>query len=319
MPNRLLRRSSVAVMLCGVAFAQAPATAPAFEVASIKPSGPLNPADVASGKLHLGMAITAGRVDIGFLSLANLIAIAYKVKSYQISGPSWMSTERFDVLAKLPEGAAREQVPEMLQALLVERFKLTIHKDSKEQSVFALVVGKNGPKLKEADPEPAPPDTASAPNGGRGNAQVSINRTDAKGGVTISGGQAGPMQMQMQPGGILHLEAKKLAMGGFVDMLSRFVDRPVIDQTELKGNYQVALDLSMEQLTNIAKNAGVMIPSAGAAGGGDAGRGPAEAASDPSGASIFASIQQLGLKLEPRKLPVDLIVIDHVEKAPTEN
>jgi uncharacterized protein (TIGR03435 family) len=314
MPYRFLRAITIAA-LAFAASGQTPAN-PTFEVASIKPAGPINPVDVAAGKVRLGMNITAGRVDIGSLTLTNLIGIAYNKKAYQISGPSWMSTERFDVLAKLPEGATREQVPEMLQALLAERFKLAIHKESKEQSVFALVVGKNGPKLKEAEPDAAAPggDTAAS-----GPAPISVGRPDAKGGVAISGGQAGPMRMEMGPNGIMHMQMKKATMAVFADMLARFVDRPVVDQTELKGNYQVALDLSMEVISGMARSAGVMMPGPGA-GGGEAGRGgPADAASDPSGTSIFASVQQMGLKLEPRKLPVELIVVDHLEKAPAEN
>jgi uncharacterized protein (TIGR03435 family) len=316
MPNRFLATVTLAGWL-SAAIAQTPAP-PAFEVASIKPAGPINPVDVAAGKLHVGMTISAGRVDIASLTLTNLIGIAYNKKAYQIAGPSWMTTERFDVLAKLPEGATREQVPEMLQALLAERFKLAIHKDSKEQSVYALVVGRNGPKLKEAEPD------AAAPSGGTAAgapAPVSISgRPDAKGGVVVSGGQAGPMRMEMGPNGAMHMEMKQVTMSGFADMLARFVDRPVVDRTELKGNYQVALDLSMEVISGMARSAGVMMPGRGAAGGGEAGRGaPADAASDPSGTSIFASVQQLGLKLEPRKMPVELIVVDHLEKAPTEN
>jgi uncharacterized protein (TIGR03435 family) len=298
---------TVAAMLTAAAFAQAPT----FEVASIKPAGPINPMDVASGKLYIGMTVTAGRVDIGSLSMTNLIGIAYNMKAYQISGPSWVSTERFDVLAKLPAGATSEQVPAMLQALLAERFKLAMHKDSKEQSVFALVVGKGGPKLKEAEPD------AAAPEGTTG---VSIGSPDAKGGVMVSAGPAGPMRMTMGPGGAMHMELQKATMGVFADMLARFVDRPVVDQTELKGNYQVALDLSMEAISGMARSAGVMMPGALGGGGGDAGRpAPADAASDPSGSSIFASVQQLGLKLEPRKLPVETLVIDHLEKTPAEN
>jgi len=108
-----------------------------------------------------------------------------------------------------------------------------------------------------------------------------------------------------------------LANGLLSEMLTPFVDRPVVDMTELKGNYQVALDLSMEEVMAIARKAGAMIPGAG--GGGDTSRSPAEAAADPSGSSIFNTVQQLGLKLEARKAPIPQIIIDHVEKMPTEN
>jgi uncharacterized protein (TIGR03435 family) len=115
----------------------------------------------------------------------------------------------------------------------------------------------------------------------------------------------------------MHLEAPKMNMAALADSLSRFFDRPVVDLTELKGSYQVALDLSMDDLRNAARNAGFMGPGMG--GGRDGARPEADAASDPTGTSIFAAVQQLGLKLEPRKTPVDLVVIDHLEKTPTEN
>ena len=116
-------------------------------------------AQIASGQAHLGMNVDAARVDIGSLSLAELIRIAYGVKPYQIQGPDWISAERFDVVAKLPEGASKEQVPQMLQALLAERFQLKAHRESKEHSVYALVVGKNGPSLRNPRPIPMLPRT----------------------------------------------------------------------------------------------------------------------------------------------------------------
>src|SRR6266851_98025 len=114
----------------------------AFEVATIKPSPPMNPSQAMAGKLHVGMKVDAARVDIGFFSLADMIGAAFRVKPYQVSGPSWMGVQRFDILANMPEGAKKDQVPEMLQALLAERFKLQFHKDTKEHAVYALVVGK---------------------------------------------------------------------------------------------------------------------------------------------------------------------------------
>src|SRR5437762_3464277 len=141
---------------------------PAFEVASVKPSEPLTPAAIASGKLHIGMKVDAKRVDIGNMSLMQLICKAYDVKPFQVSGPSWLqspglSGQRFDIVANLPEGITKEQVPQMLQGLLAERFKLAIHRESKEQAVYALVAGKGALKIKPSEPPPAAPD-GTAPN-----------------------------------------------------------------------------------------------------------------------------------------------------------
>ena len=311
--NSFLWRIGAGLLLAaGAALGQSPAAGPAFEVASVKPAAPLSRSLMQSGQAHVGMKIDAARVDIGGLSLAELIRVAYRVRSYQVSGPDWMASERFDVLAKLPEGASREQVPEMLQALLAERFKLKAHRESKEHAVYALVVGKNGPKLKDSAPDADAPATTDDAN-----PQVRVSGRGENTQVSISGGQIGTAHMSMGPGGTMHLEAPKMNMSALADTLSRFFDRPVVDLTELKGTYQLALDLSMEDLRTAALTMGIMGPGMGAGRG--AVRPPADAASDPGGLSIFAAVQQLGLKLEPRKVPIDFVVIDRLEKAPTEN
>ena len=128
----MLRRPAQAVpvlliLAAGVLFAQAPAAAPAFEVASIKPAGPLDPAKIMAGKMHIGVNIDGARVDIGNMSLTDLLCFAYTVKPYQVTGPDWLGAQRFDLLAKLPDGASKDQIPAMLQALLTERFLSLIH------------------------------------------------------------------------------------------------------------------------------------------------------------------------------------------------
>jgi hypothetical protein len=167
--RRILRRAPLALAVAAAALAQTPASSPAFEVATIKPAPPLNPMEIAQGKVHLGMSIDAARVDIGALSIGDLIRIAWEVKPYQVSGPEWMTTERFNILAKMPEGANKDQVPAMLKALLGERFKLAVHKENREHPVYALVAGKNGPKLEAAAPTPesqASPDNPPAAKSG---------------------------------------------------------------------------------------------------------------------------------------------------------
>jgi uncharacterized protein (TIGR03435 family) len=300
------------------AFSQTPAPL-AFEVASVKPAGGLDPAAIMAGKMRIGMKVDAARVEIGMLSIADLIRIAYKVKSYQVQGPEWMTAERFNISAKLPDGAKEDQVPEMLQALLAERFKLTIHRQSKDQNVYALVVAKGGPKLKPAEPEPATP--KPEPTGGTSlntlNGTVRMSGDIQGKGMVVSGGPGGNQTKVTMNGGMMHMENSKMPISGFVEMLARFVDKPVVDQTELKGDYQIAIDLSREDMMNIARASGMMTAMGAGGGAPDAAR-PAESAGDPS-SSVFISVQQLGLKLEPRKSPIDLIVVDHVEKVPTEN
>jgi uncharacterized protein (TIGR03435 family) len=312
------------LLATGVAGAQAPATErPAaklqFEVATIKVAPPFNPAAVAAGKLHIGMNIDAARVDIGYMSLFELLQAAFKLKQHQLVVPDWAKNQRFDILAKMPEGATKEQVPEMLQALLVERFGLTYHKDSREQSVYGLLVGKGGHKLKESSTEEIPKPPADDKSGntisfGGGQMQRSGNS------VTITAkDQPGAMKMTMVEGR-MRFEGTKTKMEAVAEMLTRFVGKPVVDMTDLKGMYDVTFEVSMAELMNIARAQGVAVPGMmGGAPGGDAGR-PADAASDPTASgSIFNSIQAMGLKLEQRKAPFETIIVDKLEKMPTEN
>ena len=287
MTQMFLRAVGGLVMAASVALGQAPK--PAFEVASVKPAQPIELQD--PGKLHIGMQIDGARVDIGSMRLADLIPVAFRVKFYQVSGPDWLSADdmsapRFDVLGKMPEGAASEQVPEMLQALLAERFKLTFHRESREHSVYALVVAKGGPKLKQLVPEAD----------------------------SLPGGQAGTIRISPGPDGSMRTEASKQSMVQLAELLSRSVDRPILDMTELKGYYHVTLEISMADMKKAARAEGFAAgpPGAGAAS-------AADAASDPSSGSIFSAVQKLGLRLEPRKSLIETIVIDHVEKTPTAN
>lgn len=133
------------------------------------------------------------------------------------------------------------------------------------------------------------------------------------------------MKVSMGEGGRMRMEFARLGMPALADMLSRFADKPVLDMTDLKGNYQVTLDLSMDEMRNVARamSSQMGLPSGpmggGREGGGLGGASPADAASTPGGSSVLGAVQQLGLKLDARKLPVDTIVVDHLEKTPTEN
>lgn len=311
------------VALCQTNTPAAPAAPLAFEVASVKPSAPLEPMRMMSGQVKIGVHIDSARVDITYMSMADLIAYAYTVKAYQVSGPEWLRQERFDITAKIPEGVDEAQVPRMMQSLLADRFKLTVHRESKEQNVYALVVGKGGPKLKEVPKDteadaPLKPGEVSMP-GPNGNLRVKVGREGGDN-ANNDGGRGGMMRQAMQNGAI-HLELTQVAMPALAEMITRFVDRPVVDMTGLKGDYDVPLDVSMADALNMARAQGIAVPAGGMRGrGGDPGRASAVmAASDPGDNSVFTSVQAVGLKLEPRKAPVDEVVVDHIEKIPTEN
>jgi uncharacterized protein (TIGR03435 family) len=274
-----------------LASAQSTAT-PTFEVASIKPATP--PAD---GRMMIGFGGDKGRINYTNVSLMNLITNAYRVRDTQVSGPAWINTERFNVTAKIPEGVSRDQVPEMLQVLLAERFKLKIHKESKVLNAYALVPAKGGPKLHPAEVAPGGPATDGPPSGDPFKGKL----------------PAGAMRMMLGPRG-RHMTGN-LSMQQLADMLSRTLDRPVLDMTEIKGIYEVDLEWSGDEGPMMR----AMRPLGGE--GGPKPEGAPEHRDEFADApSIFTSLQdKLGLKLDPRKEPVDLIVIDNAEKVPTDN
>jgi uncharacterized protein (TIGR03435 family) len=177
------------------------------------------------------------------------------------------------------------------------------------------VVGKGGIKMKESEPEPKPAEGEEPKPAVTGSSSVTISQNKA-GGATVSDGSGRSQKMSMSPDGkSMRMEASRISMAELAEGLSPMTDHPVIDMTGLKGNYQVTLEISMADIMAAARAAGVAVPAG--APGGDPGK-PGEAASDPSG-SIFNAVQLLGLKLEPRKSSMTTIVVDKVEKMPTEN
>jgi uncharacterized protein (TIGR03435 family) len=334
-----------AIMLGSALLAQTPAKT-AFEVVSIKPAPPMAELiqELVSGKRSVNSLqpnIDGVRADFGYLPLNNMIMYAYTLKQYQLSGPDWLMTPAFEIHAKLPEGGTKEQVPEMMQSLLAERFKLVSHRESKEQPVYALIVSKDGFKLKEAaaDPAPAAPDAdaAKAPaekDNPDKNTIVSLKGSDGQqvkikqqgNGMEISGGSTGKMTMNMTPNGAMSLDIAKMTMTEFCELLNQLVDRPVMDMTDLKSSYQISLEIPLAELMTIAKRLapkmGLPLPAdlgnsgiAGAAPGGGGGLNMSE----PSGGSIAQAIQKLGLKLDARKIPIETLIVDQIEKTPTED
>jgi uncharacterized protein (TIGR03435 family) len=324
---RNILSGTLVLALCSIApqaaLAQTPAavtgTALTFEVASIKQAPQITPAMMMSGKIHVGMKIDAARVDIGYWTVMQLICEAYKLKAYQVSGPDWLKnlqSEHFDVVATMPAGATKEQVPQMLQALLADRFKLAVHNDSKEANVYALVVAKGGLKIKESTPPPPPTDDDAAKAASTGSSSVAIKTTSN--GATVSTGTGETQKMSMAPDGkSMRMEISNVTISKLADGLAPMLDLPLVDMTGTTARYDVVLDLSMADMMNAARAAGANVPGPppSASGAGN----PADAASDPGGGSIFTAIQSLGMKLEKRKVPLTGIVVDKVEKMPTEN
>jgi uncharacterized protein (TIGR03435 family) len=290
-------------------------------------------AEVRAGHMpKMGAHIDAGRAEYLYVALRDLIVLAYGVKPYQVTGPDWMTTTRFDIMAKMPDGSKKDDAPKMLQSLLEERFKLAVHKSTAEHPVMGLVVGKGGPKLKESAEVPKAIDESTplkdgemSQEGPDGPVRVTVGKA---GNATVNMGAKGMMTYGMNPANqTFHMEGKMITMSGFADMLTQFsklgggAGRQVVDMTGLKGYYEIAIDFAMADLLQMARAAGMDIPAGAGGPGGGAGAGPAEAASDPSGAtsSLTTAVQSMGLKLEGRKAMVEQLIVDHVEKTPTEN
>ena len=319
----MYRRTVQGLIACiavaaGALLAQAPL---AFEVATVRPAPAIQDLiqQLQSGKAKIGMTVDAGRVDMGFSSLADLIRIAYRVKPYQVEGPDWMRQQRFEIQGKIPDGVSQDKVPEMLQALLAERFKLTVRHEKKDLPVYALIVAKGGPKLTPSSdaPEAPLPDSPNTMSLGTEKGQMKISQ-DGKGGIVMQGGGVGTTRASVGPAG-MHMEMSKVDMVNLVDTLSQLVDKPVIDMTELKGTYQFAMDLPMEEMLVLAQRQvaqlGLQIPMGAPV----AVPGASPDAATPGGSAVFNAVEKLGLKLDSRKAPVDVIVVDHLEKTPTEN
>jgi uncharacterized protein (TIGR03435 family) len=295
-------------------------------------------ADAQAGKMpKIGPRVDGSQAEYTYMTLTDLIALAYKVKNYQISGPDWLANTRFDIIAKLPEGASKDDAPQMLQALLAERFKMSLHRETKDHPVLALVVGKGGPKLQASPPPEAIDENTPLKPGERsmdtpeGPVRVSASK-DGRGG-TMNMGKNGTMTFKMEMGDgndpnsmSMHMDFSQVTLEGFADMLTRFsqqlgggaAGRPIKDMTGLTGNYQVSLTISMADLMAMARNAGVDIPGSEAAA---ASSSPgANTAAEPRGGTTFTeAVESLGLKLEKRSAPVEQLIIEHVEKTPIEN
>lgn len=212
----MLKLILVAAALAGSSIAPSQAAGPlSFDVASVKPAAPC----CAPGQWREPKVLD-DRIDFRYVTLRYCVAFAYRMKEYQVSGPTWIAETRYDIVAKGPEGARREQLPEMMRKLLADRFQLATHTEKKEFNVFALLVAKGGAKLKAAPP-------AADPNAG-GNFVIGMN------------GTVGQMQV------------KNADMTALANTLPRFVGKPVVNLTDLAGRFDFDVEFSPEDMKGIA-------------------------------------------------------------------
>jgi uncharacterized protein (TIGR03435 family) len=248
--QRSLRPTGIAALIAAAAFAQAPDTRPSFVVASVKPN--------TSGSSSSSSHGSKGQIVMDNQSLKRLVERAYNVKSFQVIGPDWMESVRFDVAAKYPPDATDDEKAAMLRTLLEDRFKLSVHRESKEKQGYALVVAKGGFKLKPVAP------------GGSG--------TDSN-----------------SNGRVATVTATRNSMAQVADYVARRLSETVVDRTELPGVYDFKFSYTIDD-QNVDGVEATGVPSLPA-----------------------AHQDNLGLRLQAQKVPVEFIIVDRVERVPIEN
>jgi uncharacterized protein (TIGR03435 family) len=262
-------RALVLLLFAGSAFGQT------FDVASIRATAPGERGGRRGGMPQsIGMAEIAAALSGGAdvqttpesltmrgTPLAACIAWAYQVEIYRVTGPDWIKNTRFDIAAKAAAPTTDKEMRVMLQHLLADRFKLTLHRQTRELEGFVLSVAKGGHKLKESQSD-----------------EPAVFRQNGIGAI----GTNAPISE-------------------IIPMLSQAVGMPVTDLTGLKGKYDFRIDLA-PYLADVMGN-----------------RQPGDAPPDPIAIGTLVLQEQLGLKLEARKAPVEVLVVDNVEKVPTEN
>ena len=249
-----------------------------FEVASIRPAGDSR----AEGRTpHAGITIDGARVAIGNWSILQLVVRAYDLQPYQLSGPEWMGSQRFDIQAKMPAGGKPNELSRMLRSLLAARFRLAVQTETKTLPGFALTVAKGGVKMKPASAD-----------AGFSKPEDSVSSLD----LLWGSGENRPFgltSLSTAPNGDLRMQFEHLPTPVLAQIVSSYLRAPVIDQTGLQGTYQVMLEFA---------------PA-----------GPASSTGEFRGTDLFTAVKDLGLNLERRKVPSRMVVVDHLERVPTEN
>jgi len=261
----------IAALWCAAAFGQGGATPLSFEVADVRVSKGGSPEPSAD-------FLPGGRVDLHRITMKEMIAAAYSVEDDMVAGgPGWLGTDQFDVVAKADPKSSLDTLRQMLQTLLAERFKLAVHQETKVVPVYALEVGKGGPKLQES---------AAGDSAAKGCKRENPNEPNRLG---------------------IRIACSKMTMADLADELPNragaYIDLPMVDLTGLKGAYDFKLVWTPKAALEGRKapDGTVITEPAG-------------------GLSVFGALQaQLGLKLEHRKHPMPLIVVDRVERLRAEN
>jgi uncharacterized protein (TIGR03435 family) len=269
-----------------------------FEVASIRPVGPIVPGSTQA--VSAGVHIDGNQFRASFLSLKELMGMGYNMRIWQIEAPEWTASERFDINAKMPTLEAgramkEEEFAPMVRKLIDERFQIKSHRLQKDFPIYALVQMKDGIQAKEDALDAVDPEG------------FTVGGTGGAGGSTVSLGRGATMSF-----GANRIEAKKVSMLILAETLARFMDKPVQDQTGLTKTYDIAIDLTPEDfqamMVRSAVMSGVTLPPQVTA-----------LIEKGSGDSLHEALAKLGLKLEPKKVPMDVLVVDSLNRTPSEN
>jgi uncharacterized protein (TIGR03435 family) len=270
------------IVVLGSAIALGQTAQPSFDVATVKASAPMpvnGPVDARLLGIRGGPGTpNPGQIAANSMPLRTLLFTAYGMHAYQITGPAWLDTQRFDVVATVPDGATKDQVQGMWRNLLIERFGLQAHIEQKDAQISELVVGKDGHKMKPSATGPA----------------AVVEEEPSKIGPNFELSAPGLRSiMYSTPAGITgRVIGKEQPMAKLADLLSAQLKRPVVDKTGLAGNYDFTFEFAPE--TQAVPGNGI-------------------------GQDIGAAVQQLGLRLVTMKGKIDPLVVDKMEKVPTEN
>jgi uncharacterized protein (TIGR03435 family) len=255
-----------------------------FEVASVKLAASLSNSGPPTIRGGPGTS-DPERIVFTNVTLRGILQRAYTAKSYQITGPAWLASSRYDIAAKVPLGTSTEQCNSMLQRLLADRFHLALHHETKQLHGYELVRGSGALKLKrssEAGPDVVPAEAPKTDSNG-------FPRLSAPGLVIMEGLQGTAV--------VSFVTARAQRVSALAELLSKEFRLPVTDETGLTGKFDFTLEFAPQ--------------APGAV--------PIESP-DGSAANLISAIpQQLGLKLVPMNVPVDVLIVDSGDKIPIEN
>ncbi len=293
--SRTLGFLAVFALFLTSAFSQSARGLLEFEVASIRQ------ASLDDTRVDVGMHIDGSQVRFNQLNLRACLSIAFDRKTWQVIGPDWIDSDRFNIAAKLPTGATQTQVRDMLQNLLLARFHIQFHHEQRDFPVYALTVGKGGLKLKVT-----PPDDVNNAAGSK--SLIDIKGSGSASGVAADLGNGAYFSLADN-----HFVGHKLPVSRIAELLAKFMDKPVLDMTGLNPStlFDISLELAPEDFTTMqmrgALQSGITLPSEVAR------------LADRSPESLFAAMATAGLRFESRKAAQDVIVIDHADKTPSDD